>query len=125
MFPHTITIFNLVNDTFHRKVVNNVFATTKKVISPEGKGEKYVPVHDVIISNIAMQDYLDVDSYKKLEEKSNNYTLRNDDIIVIGEFEEITDLLDIQKTNADYFLIKTININNYGSEELQSIEVTD
>ena len=125
MFPHTITIFNLVNDTYYRKIVTDVFATTKKVISPEGKGEKYMPVHDVIFSNIAMKDYLDVDSYKELEDKSNNYTLRNNDIVVIGEFNDIKDLSDIQKTNADYFLIKTISINDYGDLDLKNIEVTD
>lgn len=125
MFPHTITIFNLVNDTFYRKVVKDVFTTTKKVISPEGKGEKYMPVHDVIISNIAMKDYLDIDSYNELEDKSNNYTLKNNDIVVIGEFKDINDLLDVQKANVDYFLIKTISINNYGSDDLQNIEVTD
>ncbi len=125
MFPHTITIFNLVNDTFYRKVVKDVFVITKKIISPEGEGEKYMPVHDVIISNIAMKDYLDIDSYKRLEDKSNNYTLKNNDIVVIGEFKNINDLSDIQKTNADYFLIKTISINNYGSDDLQNIEVTD
>ncbi len=125
MFPHTITIFNLVNDTYYRKVVTDVFATTKKVISPEGKGEKYMSVHDVIFSDIAMKDYLDVDSYKALKDKSDNYTLKNNDVVVIGEFDDIEDLSDIQRTNVDYFLIKTISINNYGSEELQSIEVTD
>lgn len=125
MFPHTITIFNLINDIYYRKVVNDVFVTTKKIISQEGKGEKYIPVHNVIFSNTAMKDYLDVDSYKKLEDKKNNYTLRNNDIIVTGEFEDIDDLSDIQKTNVDYFLIKTISINNYGSDDLQNIEVTD
>ena len=125
MFPHTITVFNLVDNIYYRKIVTDVFATTKKIISQEGKGEKYMPVHDVIISNIAMKDYLDMDSYKELEDKSDNYTLKNDDIVVIGEFEDIEDLSDIQKTNADYFLIKTISINDYGDFDLQNIEVTD
>lgn len=125
MFPHTITIFNLVNDIYNRKVVHNVFAHTDKIISQEGKGEKYTSEHRVIFSGNALNDYLTIDEYNKLSDKTNNFTLKNNDLIVIGEFKEIKELIDVTKTNVDYFLIKTISDNRYGSLDLQNIEVTD
>ncbi|MCI5543766.1 MAG: hypothetical protein MR405_07630 [Mollicutes bacterium] len=125
MFPHTITIFNLVNDIYNRKVVHNVFSHTDKIISQEGKGEKYTSAHRVIFSGNALNDYLTIDEYNKLSDKTNNFTLKNNDLIVIGEFKEIKELVDVTKTNVDYFLIKTISDNRYGSLDLQNIEVTD
>jgi len=131
MFPHIITVFNVVTDNngivhYYKKEVSDVFAHTQKIVSQEGKGEKYTSAHDVIFSSIALNDYIDIDSYLKLEDKSNKFTLKSNDIIVIGTFSDITGLSDIQKTNADYFLIKTISDNRYGLDtNLNNIEVTD
>ena len=125
MFPHTITIFNVIDDKYYRKEVSDVFAITERIISKEGKGEKFVSAHRVIFSNIAMNDYLEPQDYLKLSDKSNNYTLRENDIIVIGKFDDINDLSTIQKSSCEYFLIKTVSVNKYGDIELQNIEVTD
>ncbi len=130
MFPHTITIFNLTKDNenniiYNRKIVHDVFYHVQKIISQESNGEKYTYAYDVVFSEKAIKTYLELDNYEKLEDKSNNFTLKENDIIVLNEFEEISDLSDIQKTNAQYFLIKTISDNRYGDEELQNIEVTN
>ena len=129
MFPHTITIFNITKENgivkYNRKIVNDVFYYTQKAISEEGKGDKYSYLYHVIFSNDALKDYLENSQYSKLEDKSNNYTLKEKDIIVLNECEEITDLLDLQNSDNNYFLIRKINDNRYGSDDLQNIEVTN
>ena len=63
--------------------------------------------------------------YKKLGNKENNFTLKVNDVVVIGEFKEVENLSEIQKSDKEYFLIKTISKNLYGAADLQNIEVTD
>jgi len=115
MFPHTVTVFNVVRENkeikYHRKVVNNVFYRTQKIISQEGKGDKYTTVYDVIFSNVAIVSYLDYKDYILLEDKSKNFTLKENDIVVYGECEQISDLSDLQKSYKDYFLIRSISDN--------------
>ena len=128
MFPHTITIFNVIDTDkveYYRKVVNNVFYYKSKIISSEGKGDKYTYAYDVIFSSEALKDYLDYEDYISLEDKSNNFTLKENDIIVFNECEQITDLSDLQKSYKDYFLIRSIGDNRYGDDYLQNIEVTN
>lgn len=125
MFNDTITIYNLVEEKMYRKVVNNVFVNNKTIILQEGKGEKFTSAHDVIFSDIAIRDYLEYGDYKKLGNKENNFTLKVNDVVVIGEFKEVENLSEIQKSDKEYFLIKTISKNLYGAADLQNIEVTD
>lgn len=126
MFPHTITIFNIVKDRekliYHRNVISHVFYHINKIISQEGKGEKYTYAYDVIFSKGALQSWVSKQDF--IGEKST-YTLRENDIIVLGEFEKINDLKELQKSNVNYFLIKTISENLYGDDNLQNIEVTN
>lgn len=61
MFPHVVTVFNVIKDkdsiTYHRQVVNDVFYHQNKIISQEGKGEKYTTAYDVIFSNSALEKW--------------------------------------------------------------------
>ena len=126
MFPHTVTIFNvnksIDNISYHRQIVKNVFYHINKIISEEGKGEKYTYAYDVIFSSEALLKWLPKQDFKN---ESDTYTLRENDIVVLGEFEEVKDLSDLQKSDADWFLIKTVSENLYGDEELRNIEVTN
>lgn len=126
MFPHTITVFNVIkNDNdiiYHRQVVNDVFYHISKIISQDGKGEKYTYAYNVIFSNKSL------DKWKRknfFDGADNTYTLRENDIIILGEYDSIKKLADLQKSNVDWFLIKTISENLYGDIELQNIEVTN
>ena len=128
MFPHTITIFNITkNDdvTYNRKVVSDVFYYREKSVQDEQHGDKPNYQYHVILSSEALKSYLNNEEYQSLDDKTNNFTLKINDIIVLGECEDITDLIDLQKSNKEYFLIRTINDNQYGSEDLQNIEVTN
>lgn len=128
MFPHTITIFNVIKDsnvTYNRKVVSDVFYYKEKSLQDEQHGDKPDYQYHVILSSEALKSYLNSEEYQSLEDKTNNFTLKMNDIIVLGECEVITDLIDLQKSNKEYFLIRTINDNQYGSEDLQNIEVTN
>lgn len=121
MFPHTVTIFNIVDGQYIRRVVSDAFYISEKIISQEGNGEKYSNVHRVIFSNEALKNYVNTTDFKVDLEK---FTLRTNDIIVKGEISPITDIKDLK--SCDYFRIKTISDNSdFGSEDLRNIEVTD
>lgn len=105
MFPHTITLFRLVNDKYTRKVIENVFYLSEKIISQEGNGEKYASTHRCIFPFIC--------------------DIEKNDIIVKGEVKSIDNIKDLQKNKYDYFLVKTIAKNDYGTPNLQNVEVTD
>ncbi len=126
MFPHTVTIFNTIETNekvlYHRQIVSNVFYRIQRIISEEGKGEKYTYAYNVIFSHEALNKWI---PKRKFEAKKDTYTLRNNDIVVLGEYEEIDDLKELQKDKVDYFLIKTVSENLYGEEDLQNIEVTN
>lgn len=126
MFPHVVTVFNVIknkdNVIYHRQAVDNVFYHQNKIISEESKGEKYTTAYDVIFSNIALEKWK---SKQDFNGSDDTYTLRENDIIVLKEFDKITDLKDLQKSNVDFFLIKTVSENLYGDIELQNIEVTN
>lgn len=125
MFPNTVTIFNVISGKesikYHRQVVSDVFYHKNKIISQEGKGEKYTSAYDVIFSNTALSKWK---SKQDFNGDSDTYTLRENDIVVLNEYKEISGLKDLQKSNVDWFLIKTISENIYGDEELRNIEVT-
>lgn len=124
MFPHTVTVYNVINSkgdvTYHRQVVSDVFYHIEKIVSQEGKGEKYTYVYDVIFSNLALEKYVSKNSF---EGKKDTYILRENDIVVLGEYKSINDLIELQKSNVNYFLVKTVSENFYGDMELQNIEV--
>lgn len=126
MFPNIVTVFNVIKSkdsiTYHRQIVKDVFFNKDKIISQEGKGEKYASVYNVIFSNVALKKWVNKQEFSGEE---GTYTLRENDIIVLGEYNNISDLSDLQKSNADYFLIKTVSENLYGEEDLQNIEVTN
>lgn len=125
MFPHTVTVFNVIQKVdktiYHRCVVSDVYHYEKQSISEEGKGEKISSIYNIIFSNIAIKKYVEKKN-EKLDD--NTFTLKENDIVVYGEFEEIEDLLDIQKSDCKYFLIKSISDNRVGLEELQNIVVS-
>ena len=124
MFPHTITIFNIVNGEYRRQIVDNVFYYTDKSIVDENKGEKIDISYNIIFSAEALKKYLSPDEYSSKNNYVDYYTLKLNDIIVLGECSKISDLKDLQKSSKEYFLIKRIADNRYGGEILQNIEVS-
>lgn len=125
MFPHTVTVFNIIQAVdktiYHRCVVSDVYHYETQSISNEGKGEKVSSIYNVIFSNEALKKYVE-----KIQENSdeNTFSLKENDIVVYDEFKEITDLLDIQKSDCKYFLVKSISDNRVGSEEVQNVVVS-
>lgn len=126
MFPHTVTIYNVIKNEnsiyYHKNVVSDVFYHVEKILAQDGKGEKYTYAYNVIFSNLALEKYVPKNMF---EEKKDTYTLRENDIVVLGKYKDIKDLSELQKSNADYFLIKTISESFYGDIELQNIEMTN
>ncbi len=126
MFEDTVTVFNAIKDkdkvTYHRQVVNNVFYHKDKIISQEGRGDKYTNAYNVIFSNISLEKWK---SKQDFNNSNDTYTLRENDIIVLNEYKEISDLKELQQSSADWFMIKTVSENLYGDLELHNIEVTN
>ena len=125
MFPHTITIFNVIkNDdiSYHRNVINDVFYYNENKLCEDGNGEKQSYSYHVILSDKALENWV---SKQNFVGKKNTFTLRENDIIVLGEFNQINNLIDLQKSNVDYFLIKSVSEHLYGDKKLWSIEVSN
>lgn len=117
MFPHKITIFNVLQNengiNYHRCLVNDVYHYETQSINQEGHGEKITSVYNVCFSKKALEKYVN-----EINDKSsiNVFTLKNNDIIVYGEFDEIKSITDIQHSNSKYFLIKSISDNRVDSD---------
>lgn len=123
MFPHTITIFNIVDGKYKRSVVKDTFYISEKIISQDGNGEKYSNTHRVIFSKDSLKDYVKKSYFKSDMEA---FTLSINDIVVKGEINDISSQNDLKNKGYDYFLIKTISDNSdYGICNIQNIEVTD
>ena len=129
MFPHTVTIFNITKDNsgvyFNRKIVKDVFYYRQKLISQENKGDKYTYSYHCIFSSKALNDYLDNAEYKLLENKTNNYTVKENDIVVLNECDDIKDISELQNSSKEWFYIRSITDSRYGSNILQNMEVTN
>lgn len=126
MYPDKVTVFNIIKNKdsikYHRQVIDNVFCHKEKIISQEGKGDKYTTAYDVIFSNESLKNWKSKQEFKG---SIDTYTLRENDIVVLGEYNEISDLKDLQGSFAEFFLIRTVSENLYGEDELQNIEVTN
>ena len=122
MFPHSVTIVNIIDGNYYTTYVSNVFYLSDKIISQEGTGEKYSNVHRCIFSKESLGQYVPKNEFKP---NLNTFTLQPNDIIVKGEISAVDSLKSINDSGFDYFLIKTINKNDYGTNYLQNIEVTD
>ncbi len=122
MFPHTVTVINIVDKVFYSQIVSDVFYLEDKIISQDGLGEKYQNVHRCIFSNTALSKYVLKTDF---EPNTGTFTLKTNDIIVKGETTATT-IEELEKNGCSYFLIKSIaDHSDYGSEELRNIEVTD
>ena len=128
MFPHTVTLFNIykIKDKvyYHRTPLMGVFFYKSNQVVDEGKGIVNASQYHCIIPLEQLTNYVDRKKFNALEDKTDKFTFAPKDIIVFGECEEITSITELQSSTYDYFTIKTINDNRYGSEDLQSIEVT-
>ena len=123
MFPHTVTVVNIVDGNWHKEIVEEVFYYSDKIVSLDGKAEKYVDTHTCIFSNQSLKEYRNISDYK---DNFKGFTLQTNDLIVKGKISDINDIRSLQKSGLDYFSIKTISKNNdFGSVELRNIEVTD
>lgn len=122
MFDKKISIINLYKEKYYRHLVEEVFYCTNKIVSQDGRGEKYTTVHTVIFSAKSLEKFVESKEYNGNKE---SFTLKQNDIIVLGECNDIETLKELENGDYEYFLIKSISDNRYGSDRLKNIEVTD
>lgn len=129
MFPHTVTLFNVYKKKdmvyYHRTLLIGVFFYKSNLVVDEGKGIVNSSQYHCIIPLEQLTNYVDRKKFNALEDKTNKFTFAPKDVIVFGECESINSITELQSSTYDYFTIKTINDNRYGSNDLQSIEVTN
>ncbi|MGM9881571.1 MAG: DUF6751 family protein [Bacilli bacterium] len=127
MFPHTVTLFNVYKKKdivyYHRTLLTGVFFYKSNMVVDEGKGIVNSSQYHCIIPLEQLTNYVDRKKFNALEPKTNKFTFAPKDVIVFGECESINSITELQSSTYDYFTIKTINDNRYGSNDLQSIEV--
>lgn len=129
MFPHTVTLFNVYKKKdivyYHRTLLIGVFFYKSNLVVDEGKGIVNSSQYHCIIPLEQLTNYVDRKRFNALEDKTNKFTFAPKDVIVFGECESINSITELQSSTYDYFTIKTINDNRYGSNDLQIIEVTN
>ena len=128
MFPHIVTLFNIykVNgEVCYRKTVfNNAFFYKTNQVIEEGKGIANASQFHCIIPLKQLTNYVERKEFNALIDKTDKFTFAPNDIIVKGECKEITSITELQSSINEYFAIKIVNDNRYGSENVQNIEVT-
>lgn len=128
MFPHIITLFNVYKVDgkvcYHRTILNSVFFYKTNQVVDEGNGIKNASQYHCIMPLEQLTNYVERKEFNNLSDKIDKFTFAPNDIIVKGECEDIISITELQSSTYDYFTIKVVNDNRYGSEDLQSIEVT-
>ena len=113
MFQNTVTLFNVSKldgqVSYNSKKLEGVFFYKTNKATKEEKGLVNSSEYHCIIP-------------KEVIDK-NNVTFKIKDLIVNGECNNITSITELE--DKEYFMIKTINDNLYGSKELQNVEVTN
>lgn len=129
MFPHKVTLFNVYKIDekvyYHRTLLDNVFFYKSNQVVDEGKGITNASQYHLIVPLGQLNNYVDRKVFHNSVDKQDIFTFVPNDIIVFGECESVNSIIELQKSSYDYFAIKVINDNRYGSQNLQSIEVTD
>lgn len=128
MFPHTITLFNVYKKEktvyYHRTLLTGVFFYKSNQVIDEEHGLKNASKYHCIIPLEQLKNYIDRKCFNNLTDKTNKFTFAPKDIVVFGECEDIKSISELQTSEYDYFMIRTVNDYRYGGEDLQSIEVT-
>lgn len=129
MFPHKVTLFNIYKIDekvyYHRTLLSNVFFYKSNQVVDEGKGITNASQYHLIVPLEQLNNYVDRKVFQNSVDKQDIFTFAPNDIVVFGECESINSIIELQKSTCDYFTIKIINDNRYGSQNLQSIEVTN
>lgn len=128
MFSHIVTLFNVYKVDgkvcYHRTILDGVFFYKSNQVVGEGNGLKNSSQYHCIIPFEQLTNYVERKEFNILSDKTDKFTFASNDIIVKGKCEDIVSITELQSSTNDYFTIKTVNDNRYGSEDLQSIEVT-
>lgn len=127
MFPHIVTLFNVYKVDgkvcYHRTILNGAFFYKSNQVVGEGNGIKNTSQYHCIIPLEQLTNYVERKEFNNLSDKTGKFTFAPNDIIVKGKWDDITSITELQSSTNDYFTIKVVNDNRYGSEDLQSIEV--
>lgn len=129
MFPHKVTLFNIYKIDekvyYRRTLLSDVFFYKSNQVVDEGKGIINASQYHLIVPLEQLNNYVDRKVFHNNVDKQDIFTFAPNDIAVFGECESINSIIELQKSTYDYFVIKVINDNRYGSQNLQSIEVTN
>lgn len=113
MFNDMVTLLNVSKTdgvvSYSSKKLSGVFLYKTIKSSKEENGEKNTSEYHCIIPKSTIDE--------------TQASFKKNDLIVIGECNNITSIIELE--NQEYFPIKNIDDNLYGSYELQYLEVTN
>ena len=113
MFPNTVTLINVSKSngsvSYNSKKLEGVFLYKTNKVDKEENGEKDTSEYHCIIPKSVIDD--------------SQALFKKNDLIVNGTCNDISSISELK--NIEYFTIKTIDDNLYGSYDLQYLEVTN
>ncbi len=128
-----ITVYNKYfnketrTDKYQRTVLHGVFWDDKKAMNRlqsglENADEVLVVIPFAVISD---KEYINPKEFERLEDKSNYFTLREEDRIVKGDidFEIIGKLSDLDK-EYEAFTITSVDTKDFGSPYMRHWEIS-
>lgn len=93
--PHTITIYNKLNDVYHKKTLHGVYWYGADSINLSGKSIVESGNINIIIDRDNLKNYV---SENEFTGEKETYTIQNENRILLGEGPDITSLTEIPET---------------------------
>lgn len=91
MYPHTITIINVINErgrlTYYSKIITGVHYQDKQTVRT-GSKEHFSDNQGYVQIPKSIGGYVTPSQYEELLDKTNNWTLKENDFIVKGSHTE-------------------------------------
>lgn len=118
MFNKSVTIYNKYEvdgiEKWQRKIINKLFYDEKKGANTNRTGtEKANKVLLVIPLNLgARNGYISPKEFKKIEDKSNNWTISEGDTVVLGECTK--EIIKSTKELENKYIITSVDFKNFG-----------
>lgn len=93
--PHTITIYNKLNDIYYKKVLHGVYWYGTDSINLSGKSAVESGNINIIIDNENLVGYV---SENEFVGDKDTFTIQRENRIILGEGPDITSLTEIPKS---------------------------
>ena len=124
MFNNSITIYNKYTDNgvekWKRTIIHGVYFDSTRGRNFNKSGNDKVNKAQVIIpkTNMRMTGYLSPKDFNSAEDKTNKWTLQEDDTIVKGEinYEIIKSTKELYQNYENVYVITSVDYKDFGND---------